>query len=152
MTADLQMSEPAVLDVRRIIPRERHPLIFQLLDRLAPGQTLVIVNDHDPIPLYYQIQATRLQQYGWRYLESGPEIWRVEISRNAIPDQDQERIALAHQTVNAIVECYPQTIPVLKSFGIDLCCGGSLTLARVAEEHGLDLNTLLASLQPLMRA
>jgi uncharacterized protein (DUF2249 family) len=36
------------LDVRVIPPRERHPRIFALFDRLEPGQGFVLVNDHDP--------------------------------------------------------------------------------------------------------
>ena len=45
------------LDVRDVVPRERHPLIFRTFDALAPGQGFVLVNDHDPKPLYYQFQA-----------------------------------------------------------------------------------------------
>lgn len=62
-------------------PRDRHPLIFQRLDALQAGQVLRLVNDHDPAPLYYQIQATRPGQYDWRKTEDGPEVWRVEIER-----------------------------------------------------------------------
>jgi uncharacterized protein (DUF2249 family) len=48
---------PGELDVREIAPRERHELIFATLDRLTPGQAFVLINDHDPKPLYYQFQA-----------------------------------------------------------------------------------------------
>jgi uncharacterized protein (DUF2249 family) len=65
------------LDVREIPPRERHPRIFALFDRLEPGQGFVLVNDHDPKPLYYQ--AERPGQVDWTYLEEGPEVWRVRI-------------------------------------------------------------------------
>lgn len=49
--------ETAQLDVREIVPRERHELIFATFDRLAPGQSFVLINDHDPKRLYYQLQA-----------------------------------------------------------------------------------------------
>ena len=65
------------LDVRQIPPRERHPRIFALFDRLMPGEGFVLVNDHDPKPLYYQFQAERPGQVDWSYLEEGPEVWRV---------------------------------------------------------------------------
>jgi uncharacterized protein (DUF2249 family) len=42
------------VDVRTLIPRERHPLIFKTFSNLAPGDTFLLVNDHDPKPLYYQ--------------------------------------------------------------------------------------------------
>ncbi len=74
-------SAPAELDVREIIPRERHELIFHTFDRLAPGQSFVLINDHDPKPLYYQFQAEQPGKVRWDYLEQGPEVWRVRIGR-----------------------------------------------------------------------
>lgn len=72
---------PATLDVRTIIPRERHPLIFGTFRKLAPGDAFLLVNDHDPKPLYYQLQAERGAGFDWQYLEEGPEVWRVRIAR-----------------------------------------------------------------------
>jgi uncharacterized OsmC-like protein len=60
-----------LLDVRSIPPPRRHQLIFGLLDRLPPGEALVPINDHDPLPLRYQLEATRESAYGWEYLEEG---------------------------------------------------------------------------------
>lgn len=71
------------IDVRAIAPRERHPMIFAALEDLASGDALEIVNDHDPKPLYYQIQAEAPGAFSWAYLESGPEVWRVSIRRQA---------------------------------------------------------------------
>ena len=41
----------------------------------------VLVNDHDPKPLYYQFSFERAGTFTWRYLEEGPEVWRVEIGK-----------------------------------------------------------------------
>lgn len=70
-----------VLDVRAMTPRERHPKIFEAYDRLKPGESFVLVNDHDPKPLYYQFAAERHGSFTWQYLEEGPEVWRVEIGK-----------------------------------------------------------------------
>lgn len=69
------------LDVRTITPRERHPKIFNLFDGLKPGEAFELVNDHDPKPLFYQFNAERPGQFGWDYLEQGPEVWRVRIGK-----------------------------------------------------------------------
>lgn len=45
------------LDLREIPPPERHPKIFDAFEELARGDALTIVNDHDPKPLYYQMDA-----------------------------------------------------------------------------------------------
>jgi uncharacterized protein (DUF2249 family) len=71
------------LDVRTIVPRERHPLIFGTFRNLAPGDAFLLVNDHDPKPLYYQFQAELGEPFQWEYLESGPEVWKVRIARAA---------------------------------------------------------------------
>lgn len=71
------------VDVRTTIPRERHPLIFNSFHNLAPGDAFLLVNDHDPKPLYYQFQAELGGQFQWEYLESGPEVWKVRISKTA---------------------------------------------------------------------
>jgi uncharacterized protein (DUF2249 family) len=59
-----------VIDVRTIIPRDRHPLIFQTFDSLQPGASFMLVNDHE-----------REKQFTWRYLEEGPEVWRAQIGK-----------------------------------------------------------------------
>lgn len=69
------------VDVRNMIPRDRHPLIFQTFDGLTVGASFELVNDHDPKPLYYQFLHERPGQFDWEYLEQGPEVWRVTISR-----------------------------------------------------------------------
>ena len=69
------------VDVREIAPRERHPLIFGAFGQLASGEALMLINDHDPKPLYYQFQAESNGQFTWDYLENGPEVWRVRIGR-----------------------------------------------------------------------
>ncbi len=70
------------LDVRPIIPREKHPTIFSKFDSLSSGEVLQLINDHDPKPLYYQLSFERKDQFDWEYLEQGPEVWKVNIKKN----------------------------------------------------------------------
>ncbi len=69
------------IDVREIAPRERHPLIFNTFRSLGTGETMEIVNDHDPKPLYYQFQAELPGLFTWDYLQHGPDTWRVRITK-----------------------------------------------------------------------
>lgn len=75
------MAEPVVLDVRPVPPPRKHPTIFETFDALKPGESMVLVNDHDPRPLRYQFEAERAGQFAWEYLEQGPDVWRVEIRK-----------------------------------------------------------------------
>ncbi len=74
------MSQP-IVDVRPIPPYQRHPMIFNTFFSLTSGQSMQLVNDHDPKPLYYQFAAELAGQFEWTYLESGPTVWRVEIKK-----------------------------------------------------------------------
>ncbi|HEY8722211.1 DUF2249 domain-containing protein [Pengzhenrongella sp.] len=73
--------EPEELDVRSLPHGGRHEIIFAKLNELAPTKSFVILNDHDPKPLRYQTEALWPDRFAWTYLEAGPRIWRVEISR-----------------------------------------------------------------------
>jgi uncharacterized protein (DUF2249 family) len=77
------MTVTSVLDVRAIAPRDRHSLILRTFDQLAPGEAFVLVNDHDPKPLYYQFRFEKPEQFTWTYQAEGPEVWQVEIGRLA---------------------------------------------------------------------
>lgn len=79
------MAEATVvdLDVRELIPRERHATIFARFDALMPGETLRLINDHDPKPLYYQMMAERSGMFAWEPEQQGPEDWVIRIRRTA---------------------------------------------------------------------
>ena len=80
-TTLVQPSE--VLDLREIAPRERHTMIFHRFAGLSTGQSLQIVNDHNPQPLRYQFDDRAAGQFEWAALEAGPAVWRVQITRTA---------------------------------------------------------------------
>lgn len=75
--------EVTSLDVRDIPPPRRHPMIFTMFEHLQPGAAFVLINDHDPKPLYYQLNFEHAGQLVWEYLEEGPQTWRVRIGKTA---------------------------------------------------------------------
>lgn len=87
------MNEEIVLDVRDMVPRERHPKIFAAWEALPVGGALKLVNDHDPKPLYYEFRAERGGEFEWTPLEKGPETWSVEIKRVAAAAPDSGKPA-----------------------------------------------------------
>ena len=77
----LATATPDAIDLRTIAPRERHALVFGRFDALQAGQSMQLVNDHDPQPLQFQLDDRALGQFEWAPLESGPAVWRVQITR-----------------------------------------------------------------------
>ncbi len=76
--------QQGVLDVRALPPAHRHSLIFQTYDTLRPGGSFVLVNDHDPKPLYYQFAYEKAGAFTWNYEEKGPAVWRVRIGKTDV--------------------------------------------------------------------
>ncbi|MBM3840436.1 MAG: DUF2249 domain-containing protein [Verrucomicrobia bacterium] len=74
------------IDVRIIPPRQKHPAIFGAWNELPDGESLLLLNDHDPLPLYYQFACKFAGQFHWSYEAQGPDIWRVRISKGLFPD------------------------------------------------------------------
>jgi uncharacterized protein (DUF2249 family) len=71
----------SILDVRPIPGRQKHAQIFQRWFNLPVGEYFVLVNDHDPVPLYYQFAAEFSGAFSWVYLERGPEVFRVKLTK-----------------------------------------------------------------------
>ena len=68
-------------DVREIPCRVKHAQIFQRWLDLPVGQHFVLINDHDPIPLWYQFAAQFSDAFNWEYLLRGPEEFQVKITK-----------------------------------------------------------------------
>lgn len=117
------------LDVRVIAPREKHPTIFKNFDELNAGDALVITNDHDPKPLYYQMLAERGKTFEWLFLKEGPDVWQVKITKR-------------DKTIGEIAANDLKKVKVFMKYGIDFCCGGNKTLKEACEEKGIDYQSV----------
>lgn len=67
------------LDVRVLVPIKRHELLIRLFKELPVADSFIFINDHDPKPLYYQMEAESKDPFRWEYLEKGPETWKVRV-------------------------------------------------------------------------
>ena len=50
-------------------------------------------------------------------------------------------------TLNEITARFPATIAVFNDFGMDVCCGGDVSLAEAASRDGADLDAVTAALK-----
>lgn len=79
---DLKMSHfDATVDARTYEPKLKHAILFNTLKDLTSGQKMELINEHDPSPLYHAIMTEYPGQLEWQYLEEGPDIWRVSITK-----------------------------------------------------------------------
>ena len=69
------------MDVRPIPCSVKHKLIIDTWLSLPVGDHFILLNDHDPIPLYYQFSAQWPEAFTWEHLVKGPDEFRVKITR-----------------------------------------------------------------------
>ncbi|MFB6254622.1 MAG: DUF2249 domain-containing protein, partial [Halobacteriaceae archaeon] len=78
-------------DVRDFIPQRRHEVLLETFDALDPDQGFLLVNDHDPKPLYHELRSTRGETFGWEYINEDPDEWCVKIVKtepSSSPDDE----------------------------------------------------------------
>lgn len=131
------MPELNQLDVTLLEPRQKHPTIFNRFDALSQGQTLTILNDHDPKPLYYQLLAEKGDVFSWEYLAQGPQWWKVRITLRG----------QAGETLGELAAKDLRKAQVFKKYGLDFCCGGKKTVREACAEKGLDAAKIEQELQ-----
>jgi uncharacterized protein (DUF2249 family) len=70
-----------VMDVRPIPCSIKHGLIMRAWAELPVGDHFILLNDHDPVPLYYQFSACWPGAFEWRHLVKNPGEIRVKITK-----------------------------------------------------------------------
>jgi len=68
-----------VLDVRQIPHAIRHGAVFGAFASIPPGQSLVIVAPHLPLPLIAQLRERA--ELDVEVLVDGPDAWHVRLTR-----------------------------------------------------------------------
>lgn len=120
-----------ILNVTLLEPKLKHPTIFNRFDELKPGESLTLHNDHDPKPLYYQLLGERGDIFTWDYLEQGPSVWKIKITKRDA--------GIAEETLGEIAVKDLRKAEVFKKYGLDFCCGGKKTVKEACAEKGIDV-------------
>jgi uncharacterized protein (DUF2249 family) len=71
----------STLDIRMMNPFVRPPLISGAYRKLGRGEAFELISGSDPRPLRNLFEPELDGQFAWQYLETGPEVWRVSISK-----------------------------------------------------------------------
>jgi uncharacterized protein (DUF2249 family) len=69
------------VDTRPMEPTNRRALVFWAFDQLGVDVTMELASDHDPLTLRSQFELEKPNLFKWETLESGPEVWRVAVTK-----------------------------------------------------------------------
>ena len=76
----------ATVNATEYPPQLKHKVIFETFNSLKPSESMLLINDHDPVPLRYQFESMHPGTFTWEYLEQGPTTFRVKISKLPIQE------------------------------------------------------------------
>ncbi|MFA5620794.1 MAG: DUF542 domain-containing protein [Weeksellaceae bacterium] len=118
------MNEYVVI-VPNLEPRLKHPTIFKVFNNLKEGESMIIHNNHDPKPLYYQLLAEHGEIFTWDYLEEGPQWWDIRIRITGFNDKE---------TIGEIAANSFKNVEIFDKYGIDYCCDSKKTVFEICKE------------------
>lgn len=88
----LDGDELVEFDVRDLPPQRRHTVLLATFDNLSPGQGFVLLNDHDPKPLSYELRSTRGNVFEWTYRSRAAGAWKVAIVKTETADRTDDGV------------------------------------------------------------
>ena len=103
------------MDLRAIEAGQKHTLVIRHFDALREGESFLIINDHDPKVIYFELLALRGNSFTWVYTEEGPLTWKVLIEKPATE---------AEPTIGELVTADIRSADVFKKYGIDFLLWG----------------------------
>lgn len=79
--SEIDLSGVPEFDARPVAHAIRHATVFGALDAVPAGSALVLVAPHEPVPLLAQLQRRQPDVFSIEYLQRGPDVWRLLLTR-----------------------------------------------------------------------
>jgi uncharacterized protein (DUF2249 family) len=77
-----ETTSPAIVIHAPVLPPPvRHQTIFDVFEAIPVSHSALLINDHDPKPLIYQLKAEQPGTYDFEYVESGPTQFVIKVTR-----------------------------------------------------------------------
>jgi uncharacterized protein (DUF2249 family) len=69
------------VDTRNYGANDKEKVVFEAFDSLEEGRRMELINGDDPSSIYKKLRSERPNQFEWRSLEEGPELWKASIEK-----------------------------------------------------------------------
>lgn len=90
------LADYGTIDVRDLKPQRRHNVLLSIFDELGADEGFVLVNDHDPKPLYHELKSMHGDVIDWEYRSRGSDGWQVEIVKTAESEADDGDVVTSY--------------------------------------------------------
>lgn len=89
--------EDRLVDVRTLAPSARHSHILKLFEEIVPGQSLLVVNDHEPVHLVQFMKHERkdFDLASYKAYQRGPSEW-VGVFKKKASDNQGNRVVFTN--------------------------------------------------------
>ena len=134
------------IDVRTMRKPDKHPAIFQAYAGVKVGESLVLVNDHDPRHLRDEFEIEYPGGYSWEYIARDPRDWRIRITKLAstpLPRVLADTVALGARDAEVAGAAGVAWKLQMRERDLDSNVISLAPGAAIGEHHGPDLDVLL---------
>ncbi|MBW7866727.1 MAG: DUF542 domain-containing protein [Brumimicrobium sp.] len=155
-------SNEEILDATKLSPAIKHKTIIETFDNLKEGESFILHNDHDPKPLYYQLSATKGDTFTWDYLQQGPSVFEIRITKKSNTNTNtassasttplkRSRIKISFdgvkETVRTMVAKDYRLIQVFEKHDVDCFWHANKTLSESCKEAGVEKEQIEKEIQ-----
>ena len=71
----------AAVDIRKLAPHDRYPVVSAAFHRLEAGDRLELVHDQDLKDVKRLFESSLPGKFSWVGVEQGPTVWRASLTR-----------------------------------------------------------------------
>lgn len=69
------------LDVCVLFPIKRHEFLLKIFKELPINESIIINNNHDPLPLFFEFCSMHGDEVQWKYLNKGGRDCKLKVTR-----------------------------------------------------------------------
>lgn len=69
------------VDLSNFNQNDKHKAVFDAFDTLDLGEQMLLIDKSDPSTLFNQLNDERGTKLDWRYIEEGPDQWKVAVEK-----------------------------------------------------------------------
>lgn len=103
MTIEIDVRSESAIDVGRELE--------DALDRMKAGETVRLVAGHEPELARRQLTERRADQFRWQVVQTGPDVWEVEITALAHVVDARPTLAAGGEPFDEIMRAAGQVAP-----------------------------------------